>query len=156
MFEDAQELIDAIEGEYGEEMQEQALDFAGQIGLLDQWDAEEESATEQEYINAVAQEFFRVEETIGRQLTQTEVQAMIGSIGPQEHAEMVVPDFTAEYGPQLASARESEDGRVHLGASAAQEVFDQQAEEESRRPRPGFEPPQPAGGYDDGGEEDYE
>lgn len=51
MFEDAQELIDAIEGEYGEEMQEQALDFAGQIGLLDQWDAEEESATEQEYIN---------------------------------------------------------------------------------------------------------
>lgn len=79
---------------------------------------------------------------------------MIDSIGPQEHAEMIVPDFTAEYGPQLASAGESEEGRVHLGASAAQEVFDQQDEEESRRPRPGFEPVQPAGDPDD--DADYE
>lgn len=154
MWEDAEEFIEALEGEFGEEEQEQAETFAQQTGLLDQWDAEGESATEQEYINAVAQEFFRVEETIGRQLTQTEVQAMIDSIGPQEHADLVVPDFTAEYGPQLASARESEEGRVHLGASAAQEVLDQQAEEESRRPRPGFEPPQPAGEPDD--EDGYE
>jgi hypothetical protein len=143
MFEDAQDLMAAIEGEYGEELQEQALAFAQEIGLVDQWIADEEAEEAGGYDEALEQEFQRVESQIGRKLTQGEEQAMLDSISPTEQQEGVIPNLVQEYGPQLASARDHEAGREHLAAEAAQEVFDQQAAEKAQ---PSFGVPEPAGG----------
>ena len=43
MFESMEDLMAAISGEYGEEAQEQALDFAEESGLLAEWAAHEEA-----------------------------------------------------------------------------------------------------------------
>lgn len=154
MFENAEDLMAAIEGDYGEELQEQALAFAQEIGLVDQWIADEEAEEAGGYDEALEQEFQRVEAQIGRRLTQGEEQAMLDSISPTEQQEGVVPNLVQEYGTELAGARNHEDGRVHLAAEAAQEVFDQQAAEQTQ---PGaFGPPEPAGGGGRFGEgEDY-
>jgi hypothetical protein len=145
MFENAEELMEAIEGRWGEEMQEQALAFAEEIGLVDQWLADDQAEHSGHYEQALEQEFQRVEAQIGRRLTEGEEQGMLDSLSTQNRHEGFVPDFTAEYGPELAAARDHESGRVHLGASAAQEVFDQQAAESAAR-QPTFAPPEPAGG----------
>lgn len=154
MFDNAQDLMDAIEGEYGEDMQSEALAFAEEIGLVDQWIADADAEEAGHYDDALEQEFQRVEAQIGRKLTQGEEQGMLDSIGP-ERDEGVVPNFVAEYGPQLASARDHEAGRIHLGAETAQEVFDQQAAERHQS-QPTFSLPEPAGGggrFGDGAEE---
>jgi hypothetical protein len=149
MFEDMQDLMDALSGEYGEEMQEQALAFAEETGLLDQWIADEEAEQAGNYDDALEAEFQRVEAQIGRKLTKGEEQGMLDSISPTEQEEGVVPNLVQEFGAELAGAREHEGGRVHLAAEAAQEVMDQQAAGQ-RQP---LAVPEPAGGPDRYGDE---
>jgi len=143
MWQSWEEFAEALEGRFGEEEQTAALTFAQDSGMLEQWAADEEAEISGSYDDALEQEFQRLETQIGRKLTQGEEQAMLDSLSTQNQDEMFVPDFVAEYGPQLASARNHEDGRVHLAAEAAQEVFDQQAAEQHQ---PSFGPPEPAGG----------
>lgn len=152
MWSDWEEFAEALEGKFGEEDQEAALSFAEESGLLDQWVADEEAEEAGGYDDALEQEFQRVEAQVGRRLTEAEEQSMLDSISSQEQAEGFVPNLTAEYGAELANARNHQAGREHLGASAAQEVFDQQAADDGRR-QASFEPPQPAGG-DYGSEDD--
>lgn len=126
MWSDWQEFSEALEGRYGEEEQEAALNFAEQSGLLDQWDAEEAEDGDVAYLDAVAAEIARVEERIGRSLTHGEINGLVDTISTQEAADGVVPDFQAEFGHELANAANSEAGRVHLGAETAQRVFEEQ------------------------------
>lgn len=126
MWSDWQEFSEALEGRFGEEEQQDALAFAEQSGLLDQWDAEDGEDGDVQYLDAVAAEMARVEERIGRPLTQGEVNALVDTISTQEAADGVVPDFHAEFGHELANAANSTDGRVHLGAETAQRVFEEQ------------------------------
>jgi hypothetical protein len=142
MWENWDEFAAALGGQYGEEEQEAALSFAEESGLLQQWAADEDAETNSTYDAALEKEFERVEAQVGRRLTETEEQAMLDGISTHERSQGFVPDFTAEYGPQLANARETEQGRVHLGASAAEEVFRQQAAEQPSS----FGAPEPAGG----------
>ena len=143
MFTDAADLIDALEGNQGEEVQQEALDFAEQTGLLGQWQAEAAEDGEAEYLDALASEITRVEENIGRKLTEGEVNAMVNTLSTQDLADQIVPDFQAEFGQDLAAARDSEPGRVHLGAEAAQRVFDEQGRSDPSAPvpQPQFERP---------------
>lgn len=143
MWENWQEFSEALEGRYGEEEQEAALQFAEESGLLDQWDAEDAEGGEYEYLDAVAAEIARVEQRIGRSLTNGEVNALVDTISTQEAADGVVPDFHAEFGNELANAANSEDGRVHLGAEAAQRVFEEQGRTDvgPAAPQPQFEAP---------------
>lgn len=150
MFEDAQDLMAAIEGEYGEEMQDQALAFAEEIGLVDQWLADDQAEQAGNYDDALEAEFQRVEAQIGRKLTKGEEQGMLDSISPTEEQDGVIPNLVEEFGLELAGARDHQSGREHLGAEAAQEVFDQQAAEQ-RQP---LAVPEPAGGSDRYGDND--
>lgn len=153
MFEDAQDLMDAIEGNQGEEMQEQALAFAQEIGLVDQWIADEEAEEAGSYDDALEAEFQRLEQTVGK-LTPDIEQHIIDSISTDQRGQGIVPDLVASYAEPIASGRNTEEGRLHHGAVAAEEAFNQQAEEQGR---PSFTPPESAGGggrFDDGAEEE--
>lgn len=148
MWESMDDLLAAIQGDYGSEEQEAALEFAEESGLADQWIADEDAEAAGNYDDALEEEFQRLEQVAGRELTPDEEQAMIDAIPTQDRDEGAVPDLVSAYGQQVASARESEDGRLHLGASAAQEVFDQQ-DDQGRQRQMAQEPPEPAGGdYD--------
>ena len=149
MWSDWTEFAEALEGALGEEEQEAALQFAEESGLLDQWTAEEEAAQAGGYEQALEQEFQRVEAACGRKLTPDEEDVLLDSISTQERNEGVVPDFVADYAEPLANAHTSEQGRVHLGAAAAERVFDEQAEGRLARQAP---PPGPE--YDDTGYEE--
>jgi hypothetical protein len=153
MFTDAADLIDAIEGNQGEEAQQEALDFAEQTGLLDQWQAAEDQQGNDQYTQELAAELARVEKSIGRELTAGEERALIDTISTQEFTDGVVPDFVAEQGETLASAQNHEAGRLHLGTEAAQRVFDEQGRGDQGRsdlaPQPQFRPPDDTEGEGD-------
>ncbi len=149
MFESMEDLMAAISGEYGEEAQEQALDFAEESGLLAEWAAHEEAEEASSYDDSLESEFQRLESSVGRRLSAGEEQLVLDSISPAEKREGVIPNLVQEYGPDFAEARNHEDGRVHLGAEAAQEVFDQQAAEQAQ---PRFAAAEPAGGGGRSGE----
>ena len=149
-FNNAQELIDAIEGEYGEEAQEEATDFAEEIGLLDQWEAEDTADEDEEYSNALGQELGRVEHEIGRQLTEGEEVGMLNSVSTEKFG-VEVPDFVQSFGQQLSEARDTDEGRLHLAAEAAQQAMNDQEQPATFNPPP---PPPPVGDDDD--EEEYE
>lgn len=153
MFTDAADLIDAVEGNQGPEAQQEALDFAEETGLLDAWQQQEAGGADDQYRQDLAAELARVERSVGRALTAGEERAMIDTISTQDFTEQVVPDFTAEFGDELASARNHESGRLHLGAERAQAVMDQQAPDNGI-PQPAFEPPEPANGDYGAGEEE--
>ncbi len=148
MFTDAADLIDAIEGNQGEEVQQEALDFAEEAGLLDQWQAEAAEGDDDQYTAAMLEEFARVEQQIGRQLTQGEINGMLATLSTEDLNQNVVPDFHAEFGQQLSSARNHEDGRLHLGEEAARRTFEEQGrgpEGQDAGPQPQFQRPE----YDD-------
>ena len=147
MWQNIDEFSEALDGKFGEEEQATAMQFAEESGLLDQAEAAEQAEASQDYDDALEQEFQRLEVQIGRKLTRDEEQALLDSISTQEAEQGFVTDFTAEYGPQLESARYTEDGRVHLAASAAEEAFERMAAEEEGR-QASLEPAQPAGGVD--------
>lgn len=152
MWESWEEFAEALEGRFGEEDQAAALQFAEESGLLDQWVADEDAEEAGSYDNALEAEFQRLESQLGRKLTSGEEQAMLNTISTQEQAEGVVPDFQAEFGDSLAGARNHPQGREHLGAEAAQAVFDKQAQPDDI-PQPQFQAPTPE--YDEG-QEDHE
>lgn len=157
MWENWEEFREALEGEFGEEEQEDALDFAEDAGLLD--DAEEaepagaEGEIDESYVEALRQEVARVEGQIGRQLTKGEINGLLDTLSTEDVEQGTVPDFSDEFGATLATARHHESGREHLGAEAAQAVFDEQAAQGQRDtgalPQPRFEIP-------DDGPGDYE
>ena len=126
MFENAKELMAALDGHYGREAEEDALDFAEETGLLAQWEAEDDSAGNEQFVNEFGQELQRVEQTIGRPLTQSEIGSLIDSVSTQDLIDQRVPDLATEVGPVLATFDHTSEGRVHLAASAAQQVFDEQ------------------------------
>jgi hypothetical protein len=141
MWETMDELIEALSGEWGEEEQQAALDFAEESGLLDEWAAHEEAEEAGGYDQALEEEFQRVESQIGRKLTAGEEQGILDSISPSERAQGTIPNMVTEFGDTLANARNHEAGRVHLGEEAAQRVFDEQIANGEREGEPGG--PQP-------------
>lgn len=150
MWSDWEEFAEALEGEFGEEAEEEALDFAEESGMLEQWEAEDGEGDDQEYMDALGEELGRVEHAIGRQLTKAEEVAMLNSVSTEEFGEEV-PNFVAQFGEQLASAPATEEGRVHLGAEAAQQAMDEQEKPATFDPPP--PPPGPEGPDDDEGYE---
>jgi hypothetical protein len=126
MFENAQELMAALDGHYGQEAEEDALDFAEETGLLAQWEAEDDGAGNEKFVQEFGEELKRLERTIGRSLTQTETDSLINGVSTQDLLDQRVPDLTAEFGPMLSSFNNTQDGRTYLAASAAQQVFDEQ------------------------------
>lgn len=123
MWQDIEEFNEALEGAYGPEEQDAAMQFGETSGLFAQLMADEGAEAGSGYEDALEREFQRVESQIGRRLTPDEEQGLLDTISTQQREEGVVPDFVADYGQQLASARDSESGREHLGAAAAERAF---------------------------------
>lgn len=146
MWATVEELIEDIEA--GDE---DALEFAEQVGLFDGEEGDEgyydegadDEGAEDAYVEALRQEVARVEQQIGRQLTQGEITGMLDTLSTQDVEEQVVPDLLNEFGEELANARNSDAGRIHLGAEAAQRVMDEQRDDSNGIPQPRFEAPDP-------------
>lgn len=130
MFENAQELMAALDGHYGQEAEEDALDFAEETGLLAQWEAEDDGAGNEQFVNEFGQELQRLEQTIGRPLTQSEIGSLIDSVSTQDLIDQRVPAFAEEVGPALGTFGQTPEGRLHLGANAAQQVFEEQGKDD--------------------------
>jgi hypothetical protein len=144
MWETMDELMEAIAGEWGEDEQAAAIDFAESSGLLAQWAAHEEAEDAGGYDQALEEEFQRVEALVGRKLSQGEEQGILDSISPDEKRQGVVPNMVEEFGQVIGDARNHEDGRVHLGAEAAARAFEAQGRGSDGQdiPQPVFTPPE--------------
>lgn len=161
MWEDATEFMEALEGAFGEEEQEDALDFAEESGLLDQWAAEDEGGDfyedegdyydedayiEGEMVAGLEDEMARLERAIGRNLTQKEERDLLESIPSQAWHEGAVPDFGVHAEKLKGRATESKESRIALMTEAADTV---KAEAQANEPgHNGSEPDwmKPSGG----------
>lgn len=136
-WEDGQEFAEALEGAFGEEEQELALDWAEKSGLLDDLAAEAEEGdyyedegdyydpneaaayVEGEMTAGLEDEMARLERAIGRSLTQKEERTLLESIPSQAWHEGTVPDFSVHADKLKGRATESKESRIALMAEAA-------------------------------------
>jgi hypothetical protein len=114
-FESAEEVEDALRGEYGPELQQEA---EAQLAAAEE--AETLAATD-----AFVGEIERLEKHVGRELTGAEIRA-IHNDAPELSAN---PDFVEAYGPSLAQRGGSSHSRREMMAEAAQEAMDEGADD---------------------------
>ena len=163
-WEDGQEFVEALEGAFGDEEQEEALDFAEESGLMDEWLAEaqqagyeggdpyegegydpedEDAYVEGQMVAGIEDELEKIEGALGRNLSQKEERQILGTISGQDWHEGVVPDLAAQHVPEMQAAvsgdREDRVTRMAAAADAAREL--KEAEEPDSFEQPDWQQP---------------
>ncbi len=157
MFSDAQELVDAIEGHYGEEVQQEAIQTADELGLLDQWDGQQASAEDEQIVAGIEAELERLEANIGRSLTGKEVENLVQRIPAEAFQGGPVPDLVTPHAEALKSrATNDRESRVQFMAEVADDAKAAQEPQETPGPIPDYlqTDDQAGGQYDDAGWEE--
>lgn len=126
-FDTQEELEEALQGEWGEEAQEEAAALLQQAELEQQSQLEAEYvASDQELEDVLVEELERAESHAGRSLTQAEVRRMMRDLpGTGE-----VPDLVSTYGEALKGRTGTRQGRDELAEEAAREEIDRGKEED--------------------------
>lgn len=133
-FGSAEELIAAYNGEYGPEVEEAAEEELEELGYFDEGDEGDDDLDDdfEDDTAAVADEIERLEEKVGRKLTNAEIDRLIDAIpanGP-------IPDLAERYGSELAGRAREREGRVALMEEAATDAIRAKEEAEGAEAPP--------------------
>lgn len=105
-FMDAGELAEALDGTYGEEMQEQAAALLGVELTDDGW------------VEDVLEELGRLEHEIGRNLTSAEALRLAGNLRVGD-----VPDFVDHHAEELSARPDEKESRMALMAERVDDLI---------------------------------
>lgn len=124
-------LMEAIQGQYGEEAMSEAIQRLDELDIEIEWgddDAAPDQPEPDERVERFGREAERLEKHVGRKLTQGEVNAIVDEVAARPD----VPDLVETYGDRLQARESTTDGRNEVMAEEFEEnAADLEAQEEA-------------------------